>query len=247
MRLIKVGIKHIFLFHPRYLLLFNKNNLISSKQKINVENIFIITSCLNPDDNKNYFNHNSSNKNGERLQETLKGIASIRNNFPNAYIILLENSYVSDSESNPLQVAVDKYFNYNEDNKIKISRKYFNKGVPQLSMLIKFCEENYDKYHAEVFHIISARYQIKENISSSLLESGSYFLFYREYKNVSTRYYFFKKISLITIMKSFRKTLFFAIFGNSIEDVLFMFVPEFKIVKELKITGMISGIQLINE
>jgi len=223
-RIIKVGLKNFYRIHYRYLVLLKKNKPLSHKKVVEKENIFVITSCLNPDDGNNY-NHNPSHKLHDRLEETLLGIASIRNNFPDAYVIILDNSRIPPEETNILCQSVDEYFDYSNDKEMKTSRKHFNKGVPQFAKLAKFCEENYPFYKSGIFHFMSARYQIVENITGLTHKQGTFFLYYNEFKNVSTRYYYFRNVSLQSIGKVFRKTLYCAILGNSVEDALYMFVP----------------------
>jgi len=247
LRIIKVAIKFINKFHPRYLSLLIADKDIVKRSRVSKKDIFIITSCLNPEDGNNYHNHNPSHQLNDRLQETVLGIQSIRINFSGAYIILLDNSKVAKDTEILIRNSVDEYYNYYDSSYIKTSRKHFNKGVPQFAKLVKFCQENHENYVADTFHFMSARYQLTGNIAHSIQDSGSYFLYYEKFNNVSTRYYFFKQKSLKSILKAFKSTLFWAIAGNSVEDVLFIFVPEFKQVGKLEITGMINGIQLLDE
>lgn len=246
-RIIKVGIKFLYKFHPRYLLLLKTDNGLVKKARISKKHIFVVTSCLNPDDGNNYHNHNPSHHLHDRLRETVLGIQSIRNNFAESHIILLDNSKVAEDTEIIIRKAVDEYYNYYDSSYIKTSRKHYNKGVPQFAKLLKFCQENHENYVADTFHFMSARYQLTGNVAERTQESGSYFLYYDKFNNVSTRYYFFKHQSLRSILKAFKRTLFCAIVGNSVEDTLFMFVNEFKQVERLQVTGMINGIQLLNE
>lgn len=246
-RLAKVAIKNLYRIHLRYFFLIKTHDIIKSKKHISKRDIFILTSCLNHDDNVTFHNHNPSHNLEMRLKETLNGIASIRKNFPNGYIIILDNSKIPNKESKLLLDAVDEYYDYSESSYIKISRKHFNKGVPQFSVLSKFCQENYKNYSAEFFHFMSARYNIVNKINNKISDPGTYMLYFEKSKNVSTRYYFFKNYSLSKISMAFKKTLLFAILGNSVEDALFMFVPNFKMLKKLEIKGMINGTQYIYE
>ena len=246
-RIIKVAIKFINKFHPRYLSLLIPDKDIVKRSRVSKKDIFIITSCLNPEDGNNYHNHNPSHQLHDRLHETVLGIQSIRINFSGAYIILLDNSKVAKDTEILIKNSVDEYYNYYESSYIKTSRKHFNKGVPQFAKLVKFCSENHENYVADTFHFMSARYQLTANITQNLQESGSYFLYNEKFNNVSTRYYFFKQQSLRSIQKAFKKTLYCAIAGNSVEDALFLFAPDFKKVEYLGIKGMINGIQPIEE
>ncbi len=76
---------------------------------------------------------------------------------------------------------------------------------------------------------------------------GSYFLYYENAYNVSTRYFFIKGVKLNQLVKAFRRVLYFSIFGNSVEDVIHGYMPHVNKVHQLKVTGIINGVEKIDE
>ena len=151
----------------------------------------------------------------------------------------------SESEINSL---VDEYYNYNEAKAIRIARKHFNKGVPQFTALANFIEDNRDHYCAEIFHFLGARYSLTANITDNKsFSAGAYFIHYPEHNNVSTRYFFISNSALSQIIKPFRKTLYCAMLGASVEDFIQCFFKDSLELKKLGITGKVNGKEMIYE
>ena len=225
----------------------NKNFIHVNHEKIiNKNNIFIITSCLNPNDlTEKIINSYTNIEN--RYQETIETIKSIKNNFVDPYIILLENSHVPTQYFDSLVTQVDELIDYSKNSYILKSRQHNNKGVPQFAMIYKFIFENKNKYLFDTLHFISARYVLHSNISNNYIEYGSYLLFYKNSKNVSTRYYFFKKCTLDRLKIAYKYTLLLAILGNSVEDVIFLFTPKNNYLNKIDLSGKVAGIQFIHE
>ena len=244
---LKVIFKNLFRFHPRYFYLLRKNKNCKRLQQITRTNIFIITSCINTYDNSKYINHNFAHLPKDRLNEALIGLESVRDNYPDRYIIFLESSIISNEAKDQIRNLVDEYHNYSESESIKIARQHYNKGVPQFAALVKFIEENRDNYCADIFHILGARYMLKSNITDEISLSGAYFLFYPQSKNVSTRYFFLRQLSLTDILGPFRKTLYCAIAGSSVEDVIHSCFREVRFLDKLGICGKVNGKELIYE
>jgi len=248
-RTLKVAVKNIVRFHPRYFSLFIKNKAIkSARQVVRTEDIFIITSCVNTNENTSQFiNHNPVHTPEIRLEETVTGLKSIKQFYPNAYIILIESSILSRSQKQVLSPFINVFFDFSDYQLIKTARKHYNKGVPQFTAYLKFLEENKDHFEASTFHFIGARYILTGNCAVEYTNAGSYMLFFPEHDNVSTRYFFVKDIKLEKLIKSFRITLYLAITGNSVEDILHGFIPDFKKIKKLNIRGIVNGQQIIHE
>ena len=246
-RFIKVFLRNLIRFHPRYFYLVLKNQKLKGQQIIERRNIFIITSCINTYDNNEYVNHNYEHLPKDRLAEVLVGLKSVWKNYTERYIIFIESSKISNEDEKQIRIFVDEYHNYCEAESIKIARQHYNKGVPQFAALVKFIEENGDNYCADIFHFLGARYILKANITNEINFSGTYFLYYPQNKNVSTRYFFMKQLRLSDILGPFRKTLYCSILGNSVEDFLHRFSCEVRFVDKLEISGKVNGVELVNE
>lgn len=247
LRFFKNSVKHFSFSTPSYFKLLRDNNLKLRHEAVLSNDIFIVTSCLNPHDSTESFDHNANHKFEQRFLETVSGLESIRKYYPNSYIIFLENSQIPTLNLEFLMDKVDEYFNYSECEFIKYSRRHQNKGVPQFMMLLKFCQENSANFDSEFIHIISARYIILDSIAENKINNGAYFLYNKKSKNVSTRYYCFKKVGLNKLAQIFKKTLFCAILGCSVEDVIFLFTPAFTQLSKLNIYGVVGGVEKIYE
>lgn len=247
-RAIKVAIKNCTKFHPRYLLLAGKNtDTTPGKQTAFYKDVFIITSCVNVSEDKKFYNHNRTHTPQKRIEETVTGLLSVKQYYPNAHIILIESSVLTESQKQLLDPLIDDFYDYSQAKNIKTARTHYNKGVPQFTAYIKFIEENKDRYKATTFHFLGARYVLTGSVAEEYQTSGSYFLFFPQHDNVSTRYFFIKDIPLKKLVSAFRKTLYFAIVGNSVEDILHGFIPELKKVKQLEVMGVVNGKEIIHE
>lgn len=246
--LFKVIIKNLTRFHPRYFYLLKKNKAHVRPEQINKTHIFIITSCINTQDNIDYPIHNRSHAVTERLSEALIGLKSVRDNYAESYIIFLESSKISDQEKKQIEALIDEYHDYSGYKSIKIARKHYNKGVPQFTALINFFEENRDNYCADTFHFLGARYSLTANITDNTCPpAGAHFLHYPENNNVSTRYFFIRKLTMSEIIGPFRKTRYCAMAGASVEDFINCFFAKNAPLKKLSIQGLINGKEMICE
>jgi hypothetical protein len=248
-RAFKVAVKNLSRFHPRFLSLFKKNKTAFSQNSIKkAENIFIMTSCINTNEkNSQFVNHNIAHTPEIRLKETITGLNSIKQFYPDSYIIFIESSVLCSRQRKMLDPLINDFLDYSNFEIIKIARKHFNKGVPQFTAYIKFLEENKDLYEAGTFHFIGARYVLTGNSAVEYNTAGSYMLFFPEHDNVSTRYFFIKGIKLKKLIKAFRITLYFAMTGNSVEDILHGFIPDLKKIKKLNLRGIVNGQHIIYE
>ena len=248
-RLIVVILKNIPKLNFRYYILLKKNKRINHvTNPNNFENIFIITSCVNTNENNSQFiNHNLYHTPEKRLTETITGLKSIRKNYKNAIIVFLESSTLNQTQRKRLNEFVDDFFDYSNCENIITARKHYNKGVPQFTALVKFIEENYNKYNCKTLHFLGARYIINKKEADKYCDRGSYMKFSDKDFNSSTRYFFFKNTSLESLISPFRKTLYLSILGISVEDILFRFLPNFKKIKLLGISGIINGKEPIIE
>ena len=239
-------VKNLAKFHPRYFSLFLKNRKAPGSNIVK-DHIFIITSCVNTNESSSYVNHNTEHTPESRLAETITGLESIRRFYPNAYIILIESSKLSDSQGDSIIKHIDLLYDYCESKYVKLAKRHYNKGVPQFTALIKFIEQNGHKYDAKTFHFLGARYRLTGHVAEEYTNMGSYFLYYENAYNVSTRYFFVKGVNLNQLVKPFRRVLYFSIFGNSVEDVIHGFIPDLKKIKKLNISGIVNGQHIIYE
>lgn len=244
-----VIIKNIPKLNLRYLSLLKKNR--DDNEIVNTmiyENIFILTSCVNTNENNSIFiNHNPNHTPEIRLSETINGLKSIRKYYKDAKIIFIESSKLNSIQKRSIDLYVDDFFDYSNSKVIRIARKHYNKGVPQFTALIKFIEENYKKYNGETIHFFGARYVLNAKQAEKYNNKGSYMKFSLKDYNSSTRYFFFKSIDLKYLILPFRKTLYLSILGVSVEDVLFRFLPNFRRIDLLNISGIVNGEKSITE
>ena len=246
--LLKVIIRNLTRFHPRYLYLLRKNKVHARPEQINKRHIFIITSCINIHDNIGYPKHNHSHAATERLSEALIGLKSVRDNYAESYIIFLESSKISNQDKKQIEALIDEYHDCSGYKSIKLARKHYNKGVPQFAALVNFLEENRDNYCADTFHFLGARYILTANITENTNRpAGAYFLQNSKHHNVSTRYFIISKLTMSEIIGPFRKTLYCAIAGASVEDFIFCFFMDKFRLNKLGVMGKINGKEMVYE
>lgn len=246
-RAFKVAIKNLLRFQPGSFALLKSSVPVPGQEMVSKTNIFVVTSCINTYDNINYINHNVSHSPEQRLSETITGLESIKEYYPDAFIIFIESSKIPGNFKELIIPHIDRLFDYSEDLLINIARKHYNKGVPQFTALIKFLEENYNSYEAATVHFLGGRYMLGGNEANKWCGKGSYFLHFPVNDNVSTRYFFTKGIQLNELIRPFRMTLYFAMFGNSVEDVIHGYMPGVHTLHELKVNGLVNGKELIQE
>ena len=243
----KAAVKNLFKLNTSYLHLLKKNRFAKNEKKVVKHDIFIITSCININNQEGYFIHNSNHLPEQRMAETIVGLLSVREYYPDAYIIFIESSSITNEAKQSIAPLINEFFEYNTESQIRIARKHFNKGVPQFTAYLKFMEVNNFNYYANTFHFLGGRYVLTGNVADSYEKSGSYFLYFPEHEGVSTRYYFTKELKLTQIIKPFRNTLYLALLGISVEDVIYKFMPDVHKLNFIKIRGMINGNDPVEE
>ena len=72
--------------------MLRKNKIKTKAVKIEKKNIFIITSCINVNDNIEYHIHNPEHTATRRLSEAVIGLKSVRSFYKDAHIIFIESS-----------------------------------------------------------------------------------------------------------------------------------------------------------
>ena len=215
----------------------------------NSKDLFIVTSCLNPHDSKLFFNHNFKHKKKQRFIEFKKSIKSIRNYYPNAQIISLDNSRLGKDIEEKVRSLVDARFDYSQDPMIQTTRKSPNKGVPWAAKLIKFLSENCESIYAKRIHFFVGRYFLTKKININYSKKGIFFKYYRQHKNVSTRYFFSNQICIRNIINILKKTYIHACLGRSVEDSIFKNCNKIKLylVDKIGVSGTINGVDYVEE
>lgn len=167
---------------------FNINNLdaneIDDIKNINNKNIIVITSKIVVSNNNfTYVNKRSIYSEEERFNQTIETINSIKKYIPNYYIILFDNSNLSNNQINILNNIVDKFINITTD--INLNH---NTDVCDLKLISELSQHIY-LYEHFLKHInfsknlhyfkISGRYIINSNFN---------------YENYDNEHIIFKKI-----------------------------------------------------
>ena len=227
---------------------------VSKKKKnndiyFNSEDLFIVTSCINPRDSKLFFNHNFHHKKKQRFLEFKKSIKSIRTYYPDAQIVSLDNSRLGKVMNKKIQRLVDVRFDYSQDLAIQKTRKSPNKGVPWAAKIIKFLSENSDIVTSKRIHFLVARYYLRKKKLINYNNKGIFFKYYRQHNNVSTRYFFSNQISVKNLISIFRKTYILACLGKSVEDLIFKNCNKIKLylVDKIGVSGTVNGIDYVEE
>jgi len=245
-RVFKNFIKNIHRINVLNILLFKKNNKLIKRKYIDYKDIFIITSCINIYDG-NYYIHNLRHSPNKRFTQTIDGLKSIKKYYPYSYIVIIESSKLSLQYVKEIETYVDEYIDYSNDRYIKVARKHFNKGVPQFYAYIKYFEENGAFLNAKTIHFLGGRYSLYGNFANFYNNTGIYFLYNKINQNVSTRYFFVKSINLGALTEPFKKTMFMAVLGNSVEDFIHRFNNNIFLISKIGVSGMINGLEFIEE
>jgi hypothetical protein len=228
---------NIFKFKFSFLKLFPNYYIKPNLEKIETKRLFIVSSCLNPN---NLINQ-------DRITQTIEGLQSIKKNYPDSFIVFLENSILTNSQELQIIANLDLYINYFDDTKIQNSNLHYNKGVPQFLMFLKFLIQNFPLINFEFIHFMSARYKITEKINDNFIQNGVNFKFNLQTKNVSTRHFIFKNSKVKIVIKIVKYSYFFALLGCSVEDTIFLFTKKYNKLLKLFVSGYVSGIQFISE
>jgi hypothetical protein len=153
----------------------NSNKYLSLNDDTNFElniqnkNIIIVTSKLIVSKNKfSYIKKRSIYTAKERFEQTLNTISSIRNNIPDSYIILIDNSKIIDeSIINILNKNVDYFINITDDDYLNyFTDEYQYKGIAELCQLLKIYNlllKNINFKNIKHFFKISGRYTLNSD------------------------------------------------------------------------------------
>jgi hypothetical protein len=127
--------------------------------------IFLVTSTLNPPQGLvSLPTRRGVFSSGERLEQTLASIASVRAKVPGALIVLLENSDLVDSQARILQEAVDWLVRFDADPRSRVFRDHGNKGVGEAYMLKSIVKVLHRFDYCLLFKL-SARYRLSDRFA----------------------------------------------------------------------------------
>lgn len=157
----------------------------------------------------------------ERLDQTIKTVESIKKKIPNACIVLLEGSVLTDEEQHKLfDVGCDHMYNVHDDLENVINSPY--KSFAEVNMMLHFLNSQWfldNRNNFETFSKMSGRYQLTDNfhfdkypITSVVAQCAD---------RCNTRYY---RIPInmmdefVDILKSALKDPDFASYQSEIED-----------------------------
>lgn len=213
------------------------------------EDTFILSSCINPNDNLIYVNYKQPLSEYDRFLEVMNCIKSINNNFPKAKIIYLDNSKITFELEKTLIECVDEYRNYSDNALMVNARKILNKGVPWSLTHLLFFQEGSDFLESDKLHFLNGRYcvtkQLKNQLSGKLEDKT---LYIKQKKiNVSTIYFLFNNPSLYKIFFSFKIAYIISLMGFSVEDFYSLFNFKVKYFKTIGVHGTINGFMHNNE
>ena len=186
--------------------IFNlNNNEIDNIKKIKNKNIIVITSKIIVSDNKfSYVNKRSIYSNEERFNQTNETINTIKLYIPNYYIILFDNSKLSEQQYNILNNNVDKFINIINDDNLNHNTDICDlKLISELSQHIYLYDYflKYINFRENLNYFkISGRYIINENF---------------KYQNYNNEYIIFKKNENL-IDKEYYYTSFFKINNSNV-------------------------------
>jgi len=232
-----------------YIIFLSLQNYRKKLFNITAQDVFIVTSCTNPFDRSSAVNHNLSDSQDNRFSGLISTFKSIREYYPDAIIVNLENSNIDEDLSQKIIDACNFSFNYSDDKLIKYSRKFSNKGMPWSSKIIKFLNEVGDTLNATNIHFLVGRYEISSNeINKNSTIEGAFFRYYDQLGVVSTRYFLFRRIHPKTIVKYLNSCIWPMIMGKSIEECIIKKIdcPIYKL-KHIGITGLVNGLEAIKE
>jgi hypothetical protein len=243
------GIPSLNLFKLRlFVNIFFLKIKISKKKKLNYDDIFIVTSCINHLDLDN-INYNSKHSPQLRLNELIETIKSIKVKFKTNYkIIVCENSKINKIEKDKILAHADQILDISNKKLTILSRKINNKGVPWCVSVLFSCNEIIN-YHYRRLHFVTGRYKLNNKFNLLNFKNNKLnFRFYKEHNNVSTRYFCYSRNDLIYFFNLTKKVLYICLFEQPAENGIAYF-SKFKhyIYGEIGIEGKVNGITFISE
>lgn len=196
-----------------------KSDALICPQK-NQEYFFLITSTINPI--AKLHGHDKQKRSDfdttSRFRQTIETIRSIRAKVPQATILLLENSDVSDQYRKQLELECTRVLYFSNDPVARFFRDSNNKGSGEAYMLIKALKKIQINGNSSVFKI-SGRYRLSESFNLASF-SNEKFNFVHANGSISTRLYFVPDTMRQLYLRQLKSSFIATIFGVSLEDVI---------------------------
>jgi hypothetical protein len=231
--------KHI----DKILRIYSMNLKINKTDTKKGKDLFILSSCINPNDNSTYVNYKQPLSAAERLYQVLDSVDSVRSHFPESRIVYLDNSNISSDFEKELISVIDDYFNYSQCELMSEIRKIHNKGIAWSLTNLLFLLNNFNNYQYETIHFLNGRYCVSKKVveNKNLVNSNNkLYLKFKKY-NVSTIYFMFHNESKNNVINYFKKAFYYSMMGFSVEDVFAITNNKSNYLKELGVFGKING------
>jgi hypothetical protein len=237
--------KIVFLFKhiDKILSIYSMNLKINKSDTKKGKDLFILSSCINPNDNSTYINYKQPLSAAERLYQVLDSVNSVRSHFPESRIVYLDNSNISSDLEKELISVIDDYYNYSQCEIMSEIRKIHNKGIAWSLTNLLFLLNNFNNYEYETIHFLNGRYCVSKKVveNKNLLNSNkNLYLKFKKY-NVSTIYFMFYNESKNNVINYFKKAFYYSMMGFSVEDVFAISSMKAYYLKELGVFGKING------
>ncbi len=209
----------------------------------NGKDLFILSSCINPNDNISYINYKQPLSESERLNQVLESVNSVRRYFPESRIVYLDNSSISNYLEIELIKSVDEYYNYSKCEIMIEIRKIHNKGIAWSLTNLLFILNNFNNYQYETIHFLNGRYCVSKKVVDNKNLINSKKKLYLKFKkfNISTIYFMINNERKNNVVKYFKKAFYFSMIGFSVEDVFAISSMKTYYLKELGVFGKING------
>ena len=191
---------------------------------------------------------------GERFNQTLNTISSIRNKIPNAFIVLVDNSILNKNQIDTLHNKTDYFINITDDKELNYYTdecvvKAFGEISQQL-IFYKYFLSKIDLSKIKHFFKISGRYYINDTFDYKLFDNDSS-IFKKNNMVIDRDYYYtsFYKISNNNILDYFKSLSTIInernkyIISNDIKDfevIMPILLNNKVIVNHLGITQLLS-------
>jgi len=235
-------------YNYEYYIKNNKNKIKDTYDK----NIILITSKIYVSDKIfSYSKNRSLYTSDERFKQTLKTIKSIKQNIPNYFIVLFDNSKFTEKETTLLNEQVDCFINITNNELLNYytdvcEYKYLSDLFQQINSYYYFFKF-IDNTKIKNFFKISGRYYLNNNFSYDIFENN-YNIFKKNISLIDRDYYY---TSFFKISKTFLSDYFFKlidIFENKGEyfdmdlEVIYgkCFLENMTLVSNLGITQLIA-------
>jgi len=198
--------------------------------------VFLVTSTLAPsDDALSYTPLRSIYGADERLEQTCLGLDSVREHVPGAFVVLLENSAVTDRAADELARRVDWLLSFDADPLAAALRDGQHKGAAEAFMLASAMVALRATDYPLLLKL-SGRYQLSDRFDLSCFPTSGFGV-HISGGFPSTRLYSVAKDSEQRYIRQLRRALWLTSRGCSVERALFSDVPP-QTIRFLDVVGV---------